>query len=123
MEDRRRAGLGPDLHRGAGEGRYQGAGCRSLRQNASRNVLIPAVSVQRDGDRGLLEGFPLSVRAEVPEAGGVPGQPEAPSSGGAGASGAAAGGGTSAKSGKTGRIHTNVNLTSQFKKWRDKHLF
>lgn len=56
--------------------------------------LSVCVSVEGDGNCSLLEGLPLVVCAEVPEGGGVPGQPETQSSAGAGASGPAAGRGT-----------------------------
>lgn len=48
-------------------------------------------SVTGDGNRRLLERLPLPMRPQVPETGGVPGQPEAPGPAGAGATGAAAG--------------------------------
>ena len=54
-------------------------------------VVCVCVTVQGDGDSGVLEGLQVTVCPEVPEAGGLPGQPEAHSAARAGTTGAAAG--------------------------------
>lgn len=54
-------------------------------------LVFPLCSVAGDGDSSVLERLPLPVRAQVPEAGRVPGQPATPSPDGTGATGAAAG--------------------------------
>ncbi len=51
-------------------------------------------SVQRDGDRGVLEGLSLALRAQVFEAGGLSGQSETPNTAGARTAGTAARRGT-----------------------------
>lgn len=51
-------------------------------------------AVQRDGDGSVLERLPISVCAEISQAGGFPGQPEAQSTTRARATGTAAGRGT-----------------------------
>lgn len=119
LENCWRASLGPDLHRGAGEGQWLFPGHRKkiapgllrvslsdLKSTAAASVRAP---VKGDGVCRLLEGLPLTVRFEVRKAGRVPGQSEAPSPAGAGATGPAAGRGT----------HTHTH--TEHKKERDGH--
>ena len=64
-----------ELERVSTAGRKQPGATRLSAVAHSLSVLS---SVQGDGDRRVLEGLPLTVRPQVPEAGGLPGQPETP---------------------------------------------